>query len=220
MKSFLWFAVVGAVMCANAPALAASTCAPAKMVHWTTVEVTPGMPAGSFAALPKSFYRVGSDKFRVEEQLDTSKGIHALVVAAEPNIWMVNLYDSTGRHIVDPGPTFYARAPVFGIKGVPPKLLELEFGCEATFLSANAPKPDRTEQISNVTYDVFKVADGTEAIEILERPGSGIPSYARYYHEGKVTMALRYDLYQTGLASEPNLFVAPPNIKYTEEKPG
>lgn len=221
MKSALWFSTLGALLCAAvSPALAVTTCAPEKMVHVTTVEVTPGMPPGSFAALPKNFYRVGSDKLRIEEQLDTANGIHALIIVTEPNIWMVNLYDSTGRHIVDPGPTFNAHAPVFGIQGLPPKLLALEFGCESQYLATNAAKPDRTEQVDNASYDVYKVADGSEAIEVLERPGSGIPSYARYYHQGKMTMALRYDLYQTGLATDPNLFVQPPNIKYTEPGKG
>ncbi len=29
-----------------------------------------------------------------------------------------------------------------------------------------------------------------------------MPSFARYYHEGKLRVALRYDLYATGLAND------------------
>lgn len=101
-----------AVLCCAGPAYAA-TCAPAKLVHLVTTDVTPGIPAGSFNAQPKSFYRIGSDKMRVDEALDLANGIHGVMVTAEPNIWMANLYDHTGKHVVDPGPTFFAKAPSF-----------------------------------------------------------------------------------------------------------
>jgi len=203
-------------MAGLAAPVAAETCAPAKLVRIVVANVTPGVAASSFGGQPKTYYRIGSDKLRIEEALDVANGIHGTVVISEPNIWIANLYDKTGKHIVDPGPTFFARAPVFGtdLKG---KLIRLEFGCEDDFFASNAPKPVRLEQVGNTQYNVYRVDDDAEAIEMLERPGARTPVFARYYRQGRLVMALHYGLYQTGLPNDPALFLPPPNIQYAEE---
>ena len=182
------------------------------------MDVTPGVSAQTFAAQPRGLYRIGSDKLRLEEALDSANGIHGLVVVAEPNIWMANLYDNTGNHIVDPGPSLFARAPVFGIPEVSPKLFGLEFGCEAEFLTANTALAVRSEQIGNTGYTVYRVDDNPDAVEILEKTGSNTPAFARYYHQGKLALVLRYDLYSTGLANDPDRFVPPSGVRYSETK--
>src|ERR1700749_2048865 len=92
---------------------AAAVCAPARLVHIVTTETTPGIDPSSFDALPKSLYREGATRSRLEEQQDDKNRVHGLAVIDEPNIWMANLYDRTGRHIVDPGPVFNTHAVVF-----------------------------------------------------------------------------------------------------------
>jgi hypothetical protein len=193
---------------------AEATCAPQKLVHITVVNVTPGIDTTSFAAQPKNFYRIGSDKLRIEEALDAANGIHAVIVVAEPRIWMANLYDGTGKLIVDPGPTYFARAPIVGtnLKG---KLAGLEFACENDFIAANAPTPVRSEAVGTTRYDVYRIVDGADAVEILERPGSGKPSLIRYYRQGALAMVLRYDLYATDLPDDFALFIPPANIHYS-----
>ena len=207
--------ILGAAIFSLPAPSAAETCAPAKLVRIVVANVTPGVAATSFAAQPKTYYRIGSDKLRVEEALDAANGIQETVVISEPNIWVANLYDRTGKHIVDPGPTLFARAPVFGsdLKG---NLIRLEFGCEADFIASNAPKPVRSEQVAGTQYNVYRVNDDSDAIEILERPGSGTPVFARYYQQGSLVMILHYNLYQTGLPNDPSLFVPPANVRYTD----
>lgn len=140
---------------------------------------------------------------------------------AEPNIWMANLYDGTGKHIVDPGPTFYAKAPIFyGTPGLSPKLTDLEYGCEADFIAANAPKPVRSEQVAGTSFDVYRVDGVGDAIEILERSATSIPSFVRYYQQGKLVETIRYDLYVTGLPNDPSLFVPPSSVRYSEAGSG
>jgi hypothetical protein len=216
MKRNFHAAAVGVALLWCASPVYAATCAPQKLLHIVTVDVTPGIPSASFAAQPKGLYRIGSDKVGMEEAPDPANGIHGLIVAAEPNIWMVNLYDNTGKHIVDPGPSFLAKAPVFGMSGLSSKLLGLEFGCEADFIAANAPAPVRSEQIGNSRFDVYRVDEGPDAVEILEQSGTSTPAFARYYHQGKLAAVLRYDLYATGLANDPDLFVPPSGVHYTE----
>ena len=170
-------------------------------------------------APPKNYYRIGSDKLRIEEAVDAASGIHGVVVVAEPNIWMANLYDGTGKHIVDSGPTFFAKAPVFGTR-LSGRLIGLEFGCEADFIAANAPKPVRVEQVGGIGFDVYRIEDGPDAVEILERSSTNIPAFVRYFHQGNLTAVLRYDLYLTNLPNDPSLFLPPPNVRYTEVGPG
>lgn len=219
MKKIFRFAVLCcAFLCCASPVYAA-TCAPQKLIHIITVNVTPGIPAESFAAQPRSLYRIGSDKLRMEEAADPANGIHGIIVVAEPNIWMANLYDNTGKHMVDPGPTFFAEAPVLGGQGIPSKLAALQFGCEAEFIAANAPSRVRTEQVGNAHFDVYRVEDGADAVEILERQGTNTPAFTRYYRGGKIALVLRYDLYSTGLPNDPNLFVPPSGVRYAGAAP-
>jgi hypothetical protein len=204
-----------AILCHADPAYAA-TCAPPELVHIVVAYITPGIPSTAFAAQPKVIYRIGSDRMRVEEAADPANGIHEVVVLAEPNIWMANLYDNTGKHIVDPAPSHLTKAPVFGIQGISAKFSALEVGCEADFIAENAPTPVRAEQVEDARLDVYRIEDGADAVEILERPGTGTPAIARYYHQGQLTKSVRYDLYATGLANDPSLFAPPSGVQYAE----
>jgi hypothetical protein len=216
MKRVVVIALCSAVVAAyGAPAQAAG-CAPEKLVHVTFVDVTPGRPSTS-SAQPVDFYRIGSDRVRTEGAADPANKLHALAVIAEPDIWLVNLYDGTGSHIVDPGPTFDAKAPLFG-RLLPGKLTTLEIGCEPAFLAEFAPKPVRQEQIGSTQFDVYRVEEGTDAVELLELPGTKKPSYARYFSGGKLVVAFRYDRYDADLANDPQLFARPPGITFKEAK--
>jgi hypothetical protein len=218
LTKYIFPAIFLAVCCTGLAT--AAICSPPQLVHIVTTDITPGMPPDSFNAQPKSFYRIGSGKMRIEEAVDQANGIHGLIVTAEPNIWMVNLFDHTGKHIVDPGPTFYAKAPIFyGVPGLSSNLVDLEFGCEADFISAHAAAPARSEQIGNARFDVYRVAGTGDAVEILERSGTHTPAFTRYYQKGKLLIAVRYDLYGTGLPDDPSLFVPPAGVQYTEAGP-
>jgi hypothetical protein len=213
MKSWSFLLFIGL-----ATPAAAATCAPDRLVHIVTTEITPGLDSRSFDAQPKSFYREGAKHSRLEEQADDRNQVHGLAVIDEPNIWMANLYDGTGRHIVDPNPVLATKAAVFPDDRISPKILDLEFGCEAAFVGAHAAKVDRTESVDGTPYLVHRMTEGAEAVEILEKPGDATPAFARYYRAGKLVWALRYDLYEVGAASDPDMFTAPKGIKYVETK--
>jgi hypothetical protein len=209
------FVIILAAMSVSAPAVAA-TCAPASLVHIVTTETTPGLDPQSFDAKPKSLYREGAKHSRLEEQQDDKNMVHGLAVISEPNIWMANLYDRTGRHIIDPNPAQTTQAEVFPDDRISTKILALEFGCEADYVAANAPKADRSETIDGVTLDIHRVTDGTETVEILTKPGAVAPSFARYYRSDKLVWAIRYDLYEVGATADPDMFTAPKGVKYVE----
>lgn len=190
----------------------AATCAPPQVVHIITVNITPGVVPGTFSAQPRALYRVGSDKLRIEEALDTPNGIHGLVVVSEPKIWMINLFDNTGKLVVDPGPTFDTKVPLAGAASPSKKLGELELGCEADFIAKYGPAPVRSENMGDARFAVYRIEDGQYAVEILERPGSGVPAFARFFDDGKLVLALRYALYATEPTNNPSLFAPPPGI--------
>ena len=64
------------------------------------------------------------------------------MIVNEPDVWMANLADNTARHMVDPGPTFNCRLPMFAFdaEALRTKLGELEFGHELEFFRDNGAK--------------------------------------------------------------------------------
>ena len=69
------------------------------------------------------------------------------MIINEPDVWMVNLLTKTGQHIVDSGPTFNCRMPIFHgdqIKSagdMKDPLLELEFGRELAYFKGKGAPP-------------------------------------------------------------------------------
>jgi hypothetical protein len=68
--------------------------------------LSPVIQPGSFGAKPKTLYIASDGYSRTEEEPDPEQGVHGLIIVSEPDVWMINLFDHTGRHIVDPGPTY------------------------------------------------------------------------------------------------------------------
>ena len=185
LKLWRFITFITAIVALSTPAYAA-TCAPAKLVHIVTTNVTPGIVPGSFQAQPKTLYRIGNNKMRIEESPDKASAIHGLIVISEPDIWMINLYDNTGHHILDSGPNLDAVAPVISFHGVPAKITAMELGCEADYLTSNGIQPSGTEHIGSDNFTVYRISSGKDVLELLDRQGTVTPAYARYYHAGKL----------------------------------
>src|ERR1700746_704201 len=78
---------------------------PTKMTNMIVQMSGTDIPADSFTAKPKVIWRASNQYCRIDEQPDTTNGIHGRTIINEPDAWLVNLADSTARHIVDKGPT-------------------------------------------------------------------------------------------------------------------
>jgi hypothetical protein len=109
---------------------------------------SPEVPKESFASQPKRMYRAGSRYCRVEENPDFESGIHGLMIINEPDTWLVNRLNKTAKHIVDTGPTYNCRMPMFvngeDIKSDPDlkrPLMELEFGRELEYFKRKSAAP-------------------------------------------------------------------------------
>jgi hypothetical protein len=99
-----------------------------------------------------------------------------------------------------------------------PVLTQAEFGCEAQFMAAHPATSTKAEVVDGQIYKVYRLVAGADAIEIDRPARSNIPKYARYFEGGNLKMAIRYDLYQTGLPNNPSLFRLPPGIAVVEAK--
>jgi len=112
---------------------------PAKMTHLIAQMSGTGIPADSFAAKPKIYWRASNRYCRIDEELDPQNSIHGRLIVNEPDAWLVNLADNSAKHIVDKGPTFNCKLPIFASdpEMVKSKIGELEFGRELDFFKAN-----------------------------------------------------------------------------------
>src|SRR6202022_269103 len=128
---------------------------PKTMTKITTKVVEP-KPTSSFLAQGKTMWRAGTKYARIEEAPDTANGIHGLLIVNEPDAWMINLFEKSGRHMVDPGPTFNPRLPVFdATTGASPKVMELEFGREFEFFTKNNAK--QSTEVNDKPTELYEV---------------------------------------------------------------
>ena len=201
---------------AGADALAAD-CTPSQMLKIRYSNDAPGVSQQTFAAQPKTLYRLGAQYGRIEELPDEPNGIHALIVVSEPDIWIVNLAQKSGRHIVDSGPTYFFRAPLFSDPGSP-FLSGMEFGCERAYMrAAGATNPKRVS-IAGPALWQYDVTRGREAISLTTEVGSDRPQTVRFSRAGKELLTVHYLEYQQGMTANLELFRRPAGIAFQEAK--
>jgi hypothetical protein len=201
--------VTAALLVLARPLLA--DCKPDEMLVVTAAQTSKAKPTSGFASKPKTFYRVASRYARIEEQVDAENGIHGLVVINEPDTWMVNLLDATGRHIVDDRSP--AEFHMVVITPTPQHWRPLEFGTELAFMRANGVVP---------------VHDAARSEDVYTHTSGGITATLRTTRAG-VPLALSVQMpdrdlqitYQAYECRPPDLslFVRPANITYTEPRP-
>ena len=195
------------------------TCAPAKMVKATLRNATPDINPNSFAAKPKTYIRLGTRYGRVEEAVDEEHGIHGLMVASEPDLWMINMLNKKGRHILDKEAPQHFHVPILAMPGDPEFLKGFELGCELEYVkSRSGGAPPQPQQLDGQTYDVYTATQGEHKIVLLVDPATGKPFSATSLKSGKVLMHVRYVDYATGLEPDLSLFVPPKDVRFVETR--
>ena len=200
----------------SARSTAAANCTPAKMVRIVYANSAPGIEPSSFAAQPKTLHRSGAKYGRIAERPDVARGIQGLMVVQEPDVWMVNLLAKAGQHIVDPGPTFFFRAPL--ITGASPFFSGMEFGCEASYMSsvgAAAPRQTTYEGRPALSHEA---ANGNERIALLVDASTKHPLAVRFTTGTAEVVTVRYLEYRDDLPLELGLFARPDGIAFPERK--
>ena len=191
--------------------------APAKMIHIVVEMKGTDIPADSFGAKPKTIWRAADKYCRIDEEPDPEQGIHATVIINEPDVWMVNLADKSARHIVDEGPTFNCRLPIFATDQdtAKSKVGELEFGRELDFFKKNgARKIDGPKLSFEANY--FEVTFGKSSVLLVERVDIHAPIMIAFV-SGEKRLQVKYALWEE-IPFRLDLFAAPTGVKIEEAK--
>ena len=176
----------------------------------------------SFAAKPKVMYRAGSAYCRTEEMPDPEHGIHGLTIINEPDAWMVNLLTKTARHLVDSGPTFNCRMPIFhdgqmesgpDVKG----LSELEFGREMEYFKEKGALSSEGPVLQGKPTRVYASGVGGSQILLFTTGAPERPWAVARKQGDDVTESFWYGAYEE-LPFDAKLFTRPEGVKIEEVK--
>jgi hypothetical protein len=191
---------------------------PGKMTHVIVRMSGTDIPADSFAAKQKVYWRAGNRYCRVDEEPDPEKGIHGRTVINEPDAWLINLADHTAKHILDKGPTFNCRLPIFAsdpetTKG---KLGELEFGRELEFFQSNGAEQIEGPQLE-FKANFYELTIGDSILRLVERVDIHAPILIGLIRGDKTT-EVHYLLWDDQVPFKADLFAAPTDVKIQEVK--
>jgi hypothetical protein len=201
--------------------LRAGVCAdsgPAKMTHVIVQMSGTDIPTDSFAAKPKVYRRASNRYCRVDEEPDPEKGIHGRMVINEPDAWLVNLADNTAKHLVDHGPTFNCRLPIFANDpdAMKSKIGELEFGRELAFFRDNGAKPVEGPKLE-FKANYYELVIGDSVLRLIERADIHAPILIGLVR-GDKALSVRYLLWDDQVPFKADLFAKPTGVKVEDAK--
>lgn len=191
---------------------------PAKMTQVIAKMEGSDIPANSFAAKPKVYWRAGSRYCRVDEESDPDKGIHGRTVINEPDAWLINLADHTAKHILDKGPTFNCRLPIFANDPATTqgKLGKLEFGRELEFFHSNGAEQIEGPKLQ-FKANYYELTIGNSVLRLVERADAHTPVFIGLIRGEKV-IEVHYLLWDDQVPFKADLFAAPTGFKIEEVK--
>lgn len=176
-----------------------------RMIHITYRYQAADFEEDSFAGRPRHFWRSGTRYFRGEEPPDSAKKVHGLIITNEPDAWLINRMDSTGRHLVDPGPTFNTICPVFG-ELRRDGLSSLEFGKEITFFEHHGARQLADEMVDNVDCRVYELPRLYWILHLYVNKETGLPYRISRLGPDGSQLSIYYEKYQLNLPVEYELF--------------
>jgi hypothetical protein len=169
----------------------------------------------SFAAKPKTLFLAGETYARIEEEPDPARGLHGLIVVHEPDIWIINLLDHSGRHQVDPGPSLVVHNPILP-PGGPKEFAALEFGKEIDFFRRHKASPAAAREIDGTRCQAMAYTYGDYKLVLFTAADTDVPFQLEVYRDEKLNASVRYLSYERDLPFNPGLFKPPAEIKLIE----
>ena len=190
---------------------------PGTMIHAVVAMSGTDIAADSFFTKPKTFWRASNQYCRIDEEPDAAKGIHGKIVISEPDVWMINLADHTGRHLVDRGPTFNCKLPIFALdrEMATGKIGELEIGHELEFFQANNAKLIEGPKLSFETRS-YELTLGDATFVLVERADIHAPILISL-KRGDKSYQSRYRLWEQ-IPFQADLFAKPSGVILEEAK--
>jgi len=191
---------------------------PRTMTKITTKIIEPKPESGSFEAQEKVWWRAGTKYARVAEAPDPKNHIHGLAIIKEPDVWMINLFEKSGRHSIDPGPTFNVHLPIFPEpSGNKMKVNELEFGNEVEFFQKNDAKQTSGELLDGKTTIRHDLILGDIRVVLWTDAKSKKPVRISLVQSAQ-RETIAYVAYDDELVFDPTLFLPPTGIAVVDSK--
>jgi len=191
---------------------------PKTMTKVSTRVIEPAPAQGSFVAEPRTIWRAGTKYARIAESPDPENHIHGLVIINEPDVWMVNLFDKSAKHITDPGPVLDVHLPVFEpAEGAKTKLDDLEIGRELEFFAKNSAKESAGEVLEGRASTRHEITINDDKVMLWTDVKSGKPLRVRLVR-GSQTQTIAYLAYEDELRFDPSLFQPPSGITMQDSK--
>jgi len=184
-------------------------CVPKRILHVVMAIDDPKLADDHFARQPRTVYRLGEKYGIIEESDDLERQLHLRIVVNEPDVWVTNLVDHTGQHIVDAGPTFIFRAPLF--ETLESKhWVQLEIGCEVPFMKAVHAT---TEAIEGGGAKYVHTAE--EMTVTLYTDKNDLPRRIEV-RSPKMAYAIDYKVYEMLDDDSPARFAKPKGVEFVE----
>jgi hypothetical protein len=192
---------------------------PTKMTHVIAQMSGTDIPAGAFAGQPKTMWRASNAYCRIDEEPDPEHGLHLRIIMNEPDSWLVDLANKRAKHMLDPGPTFNCRMPIFAfdmsmVKG---KIGELEYGRELEFFQKNGAKQVDGPKLESFAANYYELTIDGMSLTLVERVDIHAPIMIGLIQGQKITK-VRYLLWDDQLPFKIDMFAKPTGVSMEEAK--
>jgi hypothetical protein len=181
-------------------------------------DCSPGVDPESYAAQPRTLYRLRPRWGRLEQPLDPESGEQLLIIVSEPHVWSVDRAAGVARYARDAGPSLVFRAPILPLEElsaeVPPELRHLEFGLEAEFVAAVLQRSGSPVHAGSGAS--LEVELGEFRIELARSAGPNRLEALRIYRAGALFREYRYSEHLQ-LPADMNLFAPPERVQIIEQ---
>ena len=191
--------------------LAASARAEEKMLYVEFHLVAPQSQNAAMDKMTRKMWRLGTKYLRFEDVPNLEARTHALVIVAEPDLWMVDRTNKSGRHALDPGPTYRVRFPILS-QETSPRLKELEFGHEVEFFTANKARELPAQTIEGAQFRALALPLDDRDLTLYLR-SDGRP-FQLTVKAGQVEYSIRITRYLPDLPPDLKLFEPPKDVKF------
>jgi hypothetical protein len=139
------------------------------------------------------------------------------MIINEPDAWMINLFDKSGTHMVDPGPSLDVHLPIFTDTTVKTRLKDLEFGRELKFFAHEGARGTAGEPISGGATERFQLTIANGKVVLWTDAKSRKPLKVSLV-ENAQSKTIVYLSYDDDLAFNPSLFQPPTGIAIQNAK--
>lgn len=197
--------------CANDP--------PSTMIHVIVQLSGTDIPEGSFAGKPKTMWRATNSFCRSDEEPDPAQGLHLRTIMNEPDSWLVDLANNRAKHMVDPGPTFNCRMPIFAfsMEMFKSKVGGLEYGHELEFFQKNGARQVDGPELQSFKANYYELALDGMVLQLVERADIHVPILIALLQGEKITK-VRYLLWENQVPFKADLFAKPTGVSIEEVK--